>query len=88
MQLLWKWFSEYRIGKRQDGTKEKVQKRLLLANIAEIYACFKSKHPDVKVGFSTVAMLRPKWCVPIGSAGSHNVCLHLSPVCEAHGVSN
>lgn len=65
--------------RKEDGTKEKVQKRLLLANISEIYACFKTENPDVKIGFSTFALLRPKWCVPVGSAGSHNVC-----VCTYH----
>ena len=65
--------------KMPDGTKEKVQKRLLLANILEIYTLFKSEHPDVKIGFSSFALLRPKWCIPVGAAGMHNVC-----VCTYH----
>jgi len=65
--------------KMADGTKERVQKRLLLANLSEIYASFKSENPGMQVGFSTFAVLRPKWCIPVGSAGSHNVC-----VCTYH----
>ena len=38
-----------------------------------------TENPDVKVGFSTFAMLRPKWRVPGGSSGTHNVC-----VCTYH----
>ena len=62
-----------------DGTKDKVQKRLLLANISEIYTLFKSENADVKIGFSSFALLRPIWCIPVGSAGKHNVC-----VCTYH----
>ena len=65
--------------KKTDGTKEKMQKRLLLLNISEIYSLFKSENPDVKVGISKFTMLRRKWCIPVGSSGSHNVC-----VCTYH----
>jgi len=47
--------------KMADGTKERVQKRLLLANLSEIYASFKSENPGMQVGFSTFAVLRPKF---------------------------
>ena len=50
--------------KLEDGRKEKVQKRLLLSNLKEIYEHFVIENPAVKVGFSAFAMLRPKWCVP------------------------
>lgn len=50
-----------------DGTKEKVQKRLLLANTAERYSLFQSENPDVHVNFSTVTLSRAKWCIPVGS---------------------
>ena len=63
----------------KDGSKEKVQKRLLLVNISEIYASFKAEFPSLKIGFSTFALLRPKWCMPVGVAGLHNVC-----VCTYH----
>ena len=41
----------------KDGSKEKVKKRLLLANPNEIYATFKSKFPNLSVAFSTFALL-------------------------------
>ena len=61
--------------KLEDGRKEKVQKRLLLSNLKEIYQHFVTENPAVKVGFSAFAMLQPKWCVPVGSSGTHNVCI-------------
>ena len=65
--------------KLSDRTKEKRQNRLILSNIKEIYSQFKKENPDRKIGFSTFALLRPKWCIPVGAAGTHNVC-----VCTYH----
>lgn len=65
--------------KLTNGSKQKVQKRLLLSNLSEIYAHFKAENPNVSVRFSTFATLRPKWCVTVGTSGSHNVC-----VCTYH----
>lgn len=59
--------------------KEQKQKMLLLCNLKELYSIFKTKYPDLKVGFSSFASLRPKWCVLAGSAGTHTVC-----VCTYH----
>ena len=70
--------------KLEDGSKEKVQKRLPFTNLNEIYALFKSKFPNLTVGFSTFALLCPKWCIPVGVSGSHNVCMHATPKCKAH----
>ena len=61
--------------RNKDGLKEKVQKRLLLTNISEIYANFKAEFPSLKIVFSTFALLQPKWCTPVGVAGLHNVCV-------------
>ena len=36
---------------------------------------FKKENPDRKIGFSTFALLRPKWCIPVGAACTHNVCV-------------
>ncbi len=58
-----------------DGTKEIRQKRMLLANLKEIHLEFKKRHPDLKIGFSSFCALRPKWCVTVDSAGTHNVCV-------------
>ena len=70
--------------RNKDGSKEKVQKTLLLANISEIYANFKAKFPGLKIGFSTFPFLRPKSCMPVGDAGSHNVCMHLPSKCKTY----
>lgn len=69
------------------GNKDKVsisrnmyeQKRLILSTLKELYLSFKQNHPDLQVGFSSFASLRPKWCVLAGSAGTHSVC-----VCTIH----
>ena len=61
------------------GDKLKMQKRLLLANLKEIYSMFQKENHEVKVGFSTFASLRPKWCILAGASGTHSVC-----VCTHH----
>ena len=55
------------------------QKRLVLCNQREMYAAFKEKYPNVKLGFSKFCTFRPKWCVLAGSSGTHSVC-----VCSIH----
>ena len=64
--------------KTENGREHK-QKVLILCNLKELYVHFKEIYPDAKVGFSTFADLRPKWCVLAGSSGTHSVC-----VCSHH----
>ena len=57
--------------------KEKMQKRLLLLPVEQLYKAFKEKYRDdesVKVGLSKFYSLRPKWCIPAGASGTHSVC--------------
>ena len=61
------------------GYKQHKQKRLLLGNLSELYAAFKEKFQDSKVGFSKFCALCPKWCKTIGSSVTHSVC-----VCAIH----
>ena len=61
--------------RKADGEKEHRQKRLVLYNLKEAYHQFKTEHPDVKVGFSKFAELRPKECVLAGATGTHSVCV-------------
>ena len=61
-----------------NGVKEQRQKRLLLVNVKELHIEYLKETGD-KIGFSTFAELRPKWCVPVSSTGMHSVC-----VCEIH----
>ena len=49
------------------GRNQHAQKRLLLCNLHELYSTFKSKHPNVKIGFSKFCSLRPKWCILTGA---------------------
>ena len=55
------------------------QKRLLLCNLLELHSNFKEKYPEVKVSFSNFCELRPKFCITVGSSGTHSVC-----VCTIH----
>lgn len=55
------------------------QKQLLLLNLRELHAAYKTLHPSSKVGLSSFCLLRPKWCILPGSPGSHTIC-----VCTIH----
>lgn len=56
-----------------------MQKRLLLCNLKELFVAFKTKNPEIKIGFSRFCTLRPKWCITVGASGTHSVC-----VCAIH----
>ena len=56
-----------------------VSKRLMLCNMKELYTAFKNRNPQLNIGFSKFASLRPKWCIPVGPKGTHSVC-----VCMIH----
>jgi len=61
--------------KDKDGQKQHVQKRLILGNLKELYEQYKNECQGVpKVGFSTFASLRPKYCKIAGEDGTHSVC--------------
>ena len=62
-----------------DGQKQHLQKHLVLCNLKEAYKLFKETHPDIKIGFSKFAEIRPRQCVLAGSSGTHSVC-----VCTIH----
>lgn len=61
--------------KKDDGAKEKVQKRLVYCNLKELYQSFKLEFPNCQVGFSKFAELRPNECVLAGASGTHTVCV-------------
>lgn len=50
---------------------EKVQKRLILCNLRELFTLYKNQYADDIVGFSSFCSLRPKYCVLPGSSGTH-----------------
>lgn len=62
-----------------DDKKVHKQKRLVLSNLNELYASFKSENPDEKIGRSKFCEFRPKWCILAGASGTHTVC-----VCPHH----
>ncbi|XP_034240315.1 uncharacterized protein LOC117644795 [Thrips palmi] len=64
---------------KEDGGKVTKTKRLVLGNLRDIYLAFCKKYPNVEIGFSKFASLRPPECVLAGSAGTHTVC-----VCTTH----
>ena len=47
---------------REGGIRVLKQKRLVLANLREIYALFTEKFPNDKIGFSKFAEFRPPEC--------------------------
>lgn len=70
---------DYVTVRKKDGSKEKLQKRLVLGSLTEIYELYKKDQSNPKIGFSRFAALRPRNCVLAGSAGTHAVC-----VCTYH----
>lgn len=65
--------------RNDDGSKVQVQKRLVLCNLKELHKIFKSRFPQIEIGFSSFASLRPKHCILAGGSGTHTVC-----VCSIH----
>ena len=60
--------------KSDDGTRTSHQKRHMIMTIAKTFEAFKSDHPDIKVGKSKFAELRPKY-VLLTSKMPQNVCV-------------
>lgn len=61
---------------KEDGKTESIQRRMLMVNLNEAYAYFKELHPQMEIGLSKFAELRPRECVPITNKhGFHNVCV-------------
>lgn len=63
---------------RVGQNKEKRQKKYLYMTLSEVYETFKTEYPEVKVGLSTFASLRPQH-VLLSSQTPANVC-----VCSYH----
>lgn len=59
----------------ENGVRETVQKRLLLLNINKLHAKFNENNPEIKISLSTFTKFRPRFCLPVGSKGTHNVCV-------------
>ena len=63
--------------KNSEGKPGHVPKRLLLANLRELYLHYKEKSNAEHIRFSKFCELRPWWCIAVGAKGMHSVC-----VCE------
>jgi hypothetical protein len=72
---------DYKSCRNDEGIKVRIQKRLMLCNLKELYQEFVKIYTDQNdlIGFSTFAALRPPWCMLSGSSGTHSVC-----VCTYH----
>jgi hypothetical protein len=80
--LVKRFFEDDEISRQLPGMKEKIagqQKRLILGNLSEVFSEFKKAYPNIQIGKSSFAALRPKWCVWPGASGTHTVC-----VCVKH----
>lgn len=60
--------------KMADGKRVLLRKLLILFNLSELYAKFKTEFP-LKIGFTLFTLLRPEHCVLAGSSGTHSVCV-------------
>ena len=56
-----------------DGKKERVQKKILMTTVMEAFKQFKVEHPEIKIGKSKFASLRPPHVLPV-SDKDHTVC--------------
>lgn len=63
----------------RNDKKMHLQKRLILANLKEVYELFKEENAKQHIGFSKFCELRPKNCILAGKSGTHTVC-----VCTLH----
>ena len=57
----------------ENGTKEKEQKKILLMTVMEAFQIFKQEYPEIKVGKSNFASLRPSHVLP-ASETDYTVC--------------
>jgi len=64
---------------KENGTRVKKTKRLVLGNLSHIYDLFVEEFPNHKISFSKFAELRPRECCLASNGGMHNVC-----VCTIH----
>lgn len=67
--------------KQPDGTRKKLQKRLLLENLSVLHETYLQKctSENEKLSLTSFKKLRPKECVFAGDSSAHNVC-----VCMIH----
>ena len=67
------------ISVQSEGSRKRVQKRLLLVTCKEAYVHFKQTYSGIKLGVSLFTSLKPKEVISPGASGTHSVC-----VCQYH----
>lgn len=64
------------VRRKDNGQVEKIQRRLILVDLKEAFELFKTENPELKIGFSKFADVRPEECVLAGSThGIHTTCV-------------
>ena len=61
----------------ENGERKHIQKKLDLSNLKEVFQLFSEKNPNIRIGFSKFAELRPKECVFAGASGTHCVYMYV-----------
>ena len=61
--------------KKDDGSREHVQKKLIMSNLSEWYVYFKAQHPTVEICISKFSQLRRRNCILARASGTHTVCV-------------
>lgn len=81
--------------KKLDGKRMKMQKRLLLVNIKELYAEYKKKYSPTSSVCKLSAFFenRPAYVINVGASGTHSVCVclyhqNVKLMLDALGFSN
>ena len=74
--------ADYITVKNPDGTKENKQKRHLIMTVREACRAFKDNYPEIKVGKSKFAELRPKHTLTVNKTPP-NVCVYR---CHSNGI--
>ena len=58
-----------------DGEKKRISKRLIYTSLKELFAEFVALNPEMKIGITKFAELRPKYCAWPGPNGHHVTCV-------------
>ncbi|KAE8737960.1 hypothetical protein FOCC_FOCC016569 [Frankliniella occidentalis] len=74
---------------RENGERVRKKKHLLMNNVGHVYKEFVKANPDMEIGRSKFAELRPKQCCLASQSGMHNVCvcaIHENPTLMFNGA--
>ena len=52
-----------------------MQQHLFFCHLTELYREFKVKNPEIRIGFSSFACLRPKCCAAIVASRTNSLCV-------------